>query len=76
MKKTAGILLKTVFPLVLGVYLIWYFFHSMEPAVKDAFYKALREANYFWIFLSVSLSFFCIAFKSIPLEVFTGTNGI
>lgn len=60
MKKAAGILLKTVLPLALGVYLIWYFFHSMEPAVKDAFYKALREANYFWIFCSLLLSFFAL----------------
>ena len=57
MKKTAGILLKTVLQLALGVYLIWYFFTSMEPDVKVAFYKALREANYFWIFLSLLLSF-------------------
>lgn len=60
MKKTAGILLKTVLPLALGVYLIWFFFDSMEPAVKAAFYKALREANYFWIFLSLLLSFFAL----------------
>lgn len=60
MKKVAGILLKTVLPLALGVYLIWYFFTSMEPDVKTAFYKALREANYFWIFLSLLLSFFAL----------------
>lgn len=60
MKKVAGILLKTVLPLALGVYLIWYFFTSMEPEVKIAFYKALREANYFWIFLSLLLSFFAL----------------
>lgn len=57
MKKVAGILLKTVLPLALGVYLIWYFFTSMEPEVKAYFYKALREANYLWIFLSLLLSF-------------------
>lgn len=60
MRKTAGILLKTVLPLALGVYLIWYFFHSMEPEVKEYFYKALREANYFWVFLSLLLSFFAL----------------
>lgn len=60
MKKVAGILLKTVLPLALGVYLIWYFFDSMEPLVKAAFYKALWEANYFWIFLSLLLSFFAL----------------
>lgn len=60
MKKIAGTLLKTVLPLALGVYLIWYFFDSMEPDVKTAFYKALREANYFWIFLSLLLSFLAL----------------
>jgi uncharacterized membrane protein YbhN (UPF0104 family) len=60
MKKTAGILLKTVLPLALGVYLIWYFFTSMEPEVEAAFYKALREADYFWVFLSLVLSFFAL----------------
>lgn len=60
MRKVAGILLKTVFPLALGVYLIWYFFHSMEPEVKEYFYKALREANYFWVFLSLLLSFLAL----------------
>lgn len=60
MKKILGILLKTVLPLALGVYLIWYFFHSMEPEVKQYFYKALREANYFWVFLSLLLSFIAL----------------
>ncbi|WP_430406035.1 lysylphosphatidylglycerol synthase transmembrane domain-containing protein [Fluviicola sp.] len=60
MKRVAGILLKTVLPLVLGVYLIWYLFTSMDPVVKAAFYKALHEANYFWIFLSLLLSFFAL----------------
>ena len=60
MKKTAGILLKTVLPLGLGVYLIWFFFQSMDPEVKAYFYKALREANYFWVFLSLLLSFFSL----------------
>ncbi|MDF3027619.1 MAG: putative transrane protein [Fluviicola sp.] len=60
MKRAAGILLKTVLPLALGVYLIWYLFNSMEADVKTAFYKALREANYFWIFLSLILSFIAL----------------
>ncbi|AEA42891.1 lysylphosphatidylglycerol synthase transmembrane domain-containing protein [Fluviicola taffensis] len=60
MKKVAGVLLKTVFPLVLGVYLIWFLFQSMDEEVKQYFYKALREANYFWVFLSLLLSFFAL----------------
>jgi uncharacterized protein (TIRG00374 family) len=50
-------LLKTVVPLALGVYLIWYFFASMTPESKTYFYKAIRETNYGWIALSLMLSF-------------------
>lgn len=60
MKKLIGILLKTVLPLGLGVYLVWYFFDRMTPADKDTFYKAIGEANYFWIVLSMLLSFFSL----------------
>lgn len=60
MKKVLGILLKTVLPLALGIYLIWYFFDSMQPEVRKAFYKALRQADYFWVFLSLLLSFFAL----------------
>jgi len=54
-KKAIGTLLKTVLPLLLGVYLFWYFFSSMTAESKTLFYKAIREANYFWIFLSLLL---------------------
>lgn len=54
-KKTIGTLLKTVLPLLLGVYLFWYFFSSMTAESKALFYKAIREANYFWIILSLLL---------------------
>jgi glycosyltransferase 2 family protein len=57
MKRLVGILLKTVLPLALGVYLVWYFFDRMTPADKGFFYKAIHEANYFWIVLSLLLSF-------------------
>lgn len=60
MKKLIGILLKTVLPLALGVYLVWYFFDRMTVADKEIFYKAIREANYFWIVLSMALSFLAL----------------
>lgn len=60
MKKGIGILLKTVLPLVLGVYLVWYFFDRMTPADKEIFSKAIGEANYFWIFLSLFMSFLAL----------------
>ncbi|MES2588506.1 MAG: lysylphosphatidylglycerol synthase transmembrane domain-containing protein [Bacteroidota bacterium] len=50
-------ILKTVIPLLLGIYLIWYFFHSMSEESLTYFYKALHEANYFWIILALLLSF-------------------
>lgn len=57
MKRITGILLRTVLPLGLGIYLIWFFFQSMNPEVKNDFYQAIGRANYFWIFLSLFLSF-------------------
>lgn len=55
-------LLKTVLPLMIGIYLIWYFFDGMSERSLEVFYNSLREANYFWIFLALVLSFitFCI----------------
>jgi uncharacterized membrane protein YbhN (UPF0104 family) len=61
-KKTILTLVKTVLPLLLGVYLIWVFFTGMSEEAKLLFYKAIREANYFWIILSMILGF--IAFLS------------
>lgn len=54
-KKTILTLLKTVLPLLLGVYLIWVFFANMSEDSKKLFYKAIYEANYFWIVLSLML---------------------
>ncbi len=54
-KKAILTFVKTVLPLLLGVYLIWIFFSSMSPESKTLFYKAIREANYFWIVLSLLL---------------------
>ncbi len=57
-------LIKTVLPLALGIYLIWYFFNSMSDKSLEIFYKALREANYFWIVLSLALSFSAFALRA------------
>jgi len=56
-KKWLGIFLKTVLPLLLGAYLVWYLFDSMSPVTKGHFYRELKEANYFWIILSLVISF-------------------
>lgn len=54
-KKIILTLIKTVLPLLIGVYLFWYFFTSMSTESKEQFYNALKSANYFWIILSVTL---------------------
>jgi len=56
-RKTILNLVKTVLPLLLGVYLIWVFYEKMaeDPKKLEAFYKAIYEANYFWIVLSMLL---------------------
>lgn len=54
-KKTILTLVKTVLPLLLGIYLIWVFFSGMKKDALELFYKAIREANYFWIILSMLL---------------------
>ncbi len=60
MKKSIGFVLKALLPLGLGTYLIWYFFSSMSAEVQLYFYKALHEANYGWVFLSLLLSVFSL----------------
>lgn len=54
-KKTILTLVKTVLPLLLGVYLIWIFFSNMaeDPKKLEAFYTAIYNANYFWIIISL-----------------------
>jgi uncharacterized protein (TIRG00374 family) len=58
MKSTLVKVLKITLPLLLGVYLIWYFFNNMDAKAKDYFFFALKNADYTWIILSVILSFF------------------
>ncbi|PWH85475.1 lysylphosphatidylglycerol synthase transmembrane domain-containing protein [Brumimicrobium oceani] len=55
-KKIISVI-KVVFPLAIGIYLTWHFYNAMDAATKDIFFKAIREANYFWILLSMALGF-------------------
>lgn len=60
MKKIIGILLKTVLPLGLGVYLLWYFFTSMSDDSIEQFKFAMREANYGWLGISLIFGFIAL----------------
>jgi uncharacterized membrane protein YbhN (UPF0104 family) len=57
LKKTVLTLVKTVLPLLLGLYLLWYFFTRMDKRALEIFYQKLYEADYFWITVSLILGF-------------------
>lgn len=64
MKKTILTLAKTVLPLLIGIYLFWLFFSSMSEEHINSFKKALKEANYFWVFLALLLEFISLWARS------------
>lgn len=47
--------LKIGLPLLLGVYLLWHFYTAMDASTKEVFFRAIEEADYFWIILSLFL---------------------
>jgi hypothetical protein len=51
-------IIKVVLPLLIGVYLLWHFYNAMDENTKDVFFKAIEEADYFWIIISLILGFF------------------
>ena len=64
MKTTLIKALKLIVPLALGVYLIWYFFSTMDAKGKQYFYEAIGKANYWWVGLSLLLSFLTFASRA------------
>jgi uncharacterized membrane protein YbhN (UPF0104 family) len=52
-KKGIINILKIGIPLLIGVYLIWYFYSIMDEEEKTALFQHVKSANYFWIFLSL-----------------------
>lgn len=56
-KKKIVTVFKIIIPLIIGVYLTWHFYSTMNATTKDVFYHAISQANYFWIFLSMTMGF-------------------
>lgn len=50
-------IIKISIPLLVGFYLLWYFFQQMSENQLDVFYTSIYHANYGWIFLSIFFSF-------------------
>ena len=55
MIKYLKLFLKIGLPLGFGIYLTWYFFDQMSEEAMESFRKALREANYWIVSLSLLL---------------------
>lgn len=57
MKKTIINILKIVVPLLLGLYIFWYFWSSFDQIQKDNFVTVFKEADYFWVFIALIIGF-------------------
>lgn len=57
MKKTLITILKVVLPIILGVYISWYFWTSFDEDQKEEFVDVFSRANYFWVFLALLIGF-------------------
>lgn len=55
-KISVGNLLKTILPLAFGIYLFWLFFNGMSKEHIISFKKAIQEANYIYIIISLLLA--------------------
>ncbi len=55
---------KVTVPLSVGIYLLWFFFHQMEEEQLKEFYNAIYTANYWWIILSLVLSYIAFVIRA------------
>lgn len=53
MLKKLQSIFKILIPIGLGVYLIFFIYHSLSSEEKTALFQALRTANYSWLIISV-----------------------
>ena len=57
MKKILIKSLKIGLPIAIGIYLSWYFFSGLTDKQLEQTKNAFYNANYFWVFLSLFVSF-------------------
>ncbi|MCX2680529.1 lysylphosphatidylglycerol synthase transmembrane domain-containing protein [Galbibacter sp. EGI 63066] len=65
MKKKLIKILKTILPLLLGVFLIWYSYSHTTPEDRESIINAIKEANYFWVIVSLFLGFLSHFFRAL-----------
>jgi uncharacterized membrane protein YbhN (UPF0104 family) len=56
-KKVLITVLKVVVPIILGVYISWYFWTSFDEQQKEDFIDVFNRANYFWVFIALLIGF-------------------
>lgn len=64
MKKGITFLLKTVLPLSIGIYLIWFFYTSMSADSKEQFYETIGKVNYLWIIISLIFGWIAVVARA------------
>lgn len=57
MKKILITIVKVVLPILLGVYISWYFWTSFDDSQKEDFIDVFSRANYFWVFVAILIGF-------------------
>ena len=57
MKKIIINVLKIVIPVILGIYISWYFWTGFDEEQKDDFVTVFKQANYFWVGLALVIGF-------------------
>ena len=57
-KKYLISFLKVALPLLIGFYLMWHFYNAMDQETRKIFFKAIKEADYFWIAISLVIGWF------------------
>ncbi len=57
MKKIIINTLKIVIPVLLGIYISWYFWSSFDEEQKHQFILVFKQADYFWVFLALIIGF-------------------
>jgi len=55
LRKTIKKIVFTTLPIALGVFLIWWSISSLSSSDRNEIENAFRNANYYWIFLSLFL---------------------
>lgn len=64
MKNKIFSILKVLLPLGIGVYLIAYFYNVLSEEDKKQVFQAFKDADYFWVFISLLLSFMTFVIRA------------